>query len=220
VLNDMDSELISTYKALQDKMKREKLLSKLGKEIATKERWREVFEFKPKNEIDIAYKYFYLNRTSFSGKLSSPAWGYREKRSLPPHRWHERINPCGERLENATILNTDFQDVIDLPKSGKKVLMFVDPPYFNPPKKKHYRNGFNYEDHVRLMESLKKTKHNFFLTYEDTPEIREMYKWANIFEAKFFYRVDNSEVFNGSRKMGFELIITNYDNPKTQLAIF
>ena len=220
VLNDMDSELISTYKALQDKMKREKLLSKLGKEIATKERWREVFEFKPKNEIDIAYKYFYLNRTSFSGKLSSPAWGYREKRSLPPNRWHERINPCGERLENTTILNTDFQDVIDLPKSGKKVLMFVDPPYFNPPKKKHYRNGFNYEDHVRLMESLKKTKHYFFLTYEDTPEIREMYKWANIFEAKFFYRVDNSEVFNGARKMGFELIITNYDNPKKQLAIF
>jgi len=220
VLNDMDSELISTYKALQDKMKRERLLSKLGKEIATKERWREVFEFKPKNEIDVAYKYFYLNRTSFSGKLSSPAWGYREKRSLPPHRWHERINPCGERLENATILNTDFQGVIDLPKSGKKVLMFVDPPYFNPPKKKHYRNGFNYEDHVRLMESLKKTKHYFFLTYEDTPEIREMYKWANIFEAKFFYRVDNSEVFNGARKMGFELIITNYDNPKKQLAIF
>lgn len=220
VLNDMDSELIFTYKALQDKMKREKLLSKLGKEIATKERWREVFEFKPKNEIDVAYKYFYLNRTSFSGKLSSPAWGYREKRSLPPNRWHERINPCGERLENATILNTDFQDIIDLPKAGKKVLMFVDPPYFNPPKKKHYRNGFNYEDHVRLMESLKKTKHYFFLTYEDTPEIREMYKWANIFEAKFFYRVDNSEVFNGARKMGFELIITNYDNPKKQLAIF
>ncbi len=92
-------ELITTYKILQDPIKRKILLNKLEKEIASKERWREIFEFKPKNEIDVAYKYFYLNRTSFSGKLSSPAWGYREKRSLPPHRWHERINPCGENLK-------------------------------------------------------------------------------------------------------------------------
>jgi len=106
-----------------------------------------------------------------------------------------------------------------LKSKGKNTLLFVDPPYFAPPKKKHYRNGFNYEDHLRLMDSLKKTEHYFFLTYDDIPEIRKIYSWANIFEAKFFYRVDNSEVFNGSRKMGFELIITNYQNPK-QLQIF
>lgn len=219
VLNDVDSELIITYQTMQDPVKREILLNKLESEIASKERWREVFEFKPQNDIEIAYKYFYLNRTSFSGKLTSPAWGYREKRSLPPHRWHERINPCGEKLEGAIIENTDFEEIINLPRKGKSTLMFVDPPYFSPPKKKHYRNGFNYEDHVRLMESLKRTKHKFFLTYDDIPEIREMYKWANINAAEFFYRVDNSQEFNGSRRIGFELIITNYDTQK-QLDIF
>ena len=219
VLNDIDSELITTYQTLQDPVKREILLNKLEKEIASKERWREIFEFKPQNEIDVAYKYFYLNRTSFSGKLTSPAWGYREKRSLPPHRWHERINPCGEKLEGAKIKSTDFEKIIDLPQKGKTTLMFVDPPYFSPPKKKHYRNGFNYEDHVRLMEALKRTKHKFFLTYDDILEIREMYKWAKINEAKFFYRVDNSQEFNGSRRIGLELIITNYDIKK-QLEIF
>ena len=219
IINDIDNELITTYRVLQCPEKRDLLLSKVQREVATKKRWREIFEFKPTNEIEIAYKYFYLNRTSFSGKLSSPAWGYREKRSLPPERWHERIIPCGSKLEKVEIYNADFDDIIKLPKKGNKTLLFVDPPYFNPPKKKHYRNGFNYDDHLRLLESLKKTDHFFFLTYDDIPEIRSLYSWANILEVKFFYRVDNSEVFNGSRRKGFELIITNYQN-QNQLKFF
>ena len=42
-------------------------------------------------------------------------------------------------------------------------------------------------------------------------EIRELYSWANIYKTNFFYRVDNSIIQKGSRKIGFELIITNYD---------
>lgn len=219
VINDIDKELVTTYRVLQCPEKRDLLLSKVEREVASKERWREIFEFKPTNEVEVAYKYFYLNRTSFSGKLSSPAWGYREKRSLPPDRWHERIIPCGNKLENVEIHNADFEDIIRFPKKGKKTLMFVDPPYFNPPKKKHYRNGFNHDDHLRLLESLKQTEHYFFLTYDDIPEIRSHYSWANIIEVKFFYRVDNSEIQNGSRRKGLELVITNYPT-QSQLKIF
>lgn len=219
VLNDIDTELITTYQVLSNKEKQKELLSKINNEVATKERWREVFEFVPKTDVEVAYKYYYLNRTSFSGKLQSAAWGYREKRSLPPERWHERIIPCGEKLDNVLLTNQDFERIIDMPAQGNNVLMFVDPPYFGPAKKKHYRNGFNLEDHFRLMESLKKTNHKFFLTYDDVSEIREIYKWANIYEASFFYRVENSGVMNGVRKKGCELIITNYE-PLKQINLF
>jgi DNA adenine methylase len=67
---------------------------------------------------------------------------------------------------------------------------------------------------------LKETKHHFFLTYDDLPEIRELYKWANIYDAQFIYRVDNSEIQNGKRKMGLELVITNYEPTDSQLKIF
>lgn len=219
ILNDIDAELMTTFRVMQNQNQREVLLDRLANEVASKERWREIFEFKPVSEIDIAFKYYYLNRTSFSGKLSSPAWGYREKRSLPPSRWKERIVPCGEKLDNALLLNDDFEDIIKMPPKGESVLMFIDPPYFSPPKKKHYRNGFNYEDHIRLMNSLYVTKFNFILTYDDIPEIRELYNWAKVYETKFFYRIDNSEVFNGNRRMGCELIITNYEK-EIQLKIF
>jgi len=210
-LNDLDRELMITYQILSNPEKREKLCELVGAEVASKARWREMFEFEPKTELEIAYRFYYLNRTSFSGKLVSPAWGYRPKRSLPPERWHERIIPAGTKLEGVVCTNHDFEPVLEAAPVGTAVLMYVDPPYFTPPKNKHYRNGFESQDHERLCHALKQTPHKFFLTYDDHPEIREMYAWARIHEAQFFYRVDNANVQNGSRRIGFELVITNYE---------
>ena len=205
--------MITFYKVTQDKDLSEKLASSFDKEEeATKERWKEVFSLQPQNEFETAWKYYFLNRTSFSGKLVSAAWGYRPKRSLPPFRWRERIGPTHEKLEGVKLTNLDFEDVINASSKFPKneVLLFVDPPYFLPPKFKHYRHGFDLIDHERLAQSLKKTSYNFFLTYDDCPEVRELYKWANIYELKFFYRVQNSNDSSGSRKLGFELIISNF----------
>jgi DNA adenine methylase len=208
-LNDLDKELITTMKQISDPVARKKLARRFESEKANPARWREVMDLTPKSDLEVAYKYFYLNRTSFSGKLVSAAWGYREKRSLPPERWHERILPCGEKLEDVRFTNWDFEKVINAP-SKNQTLMFIDPPYFLPSKKKHYRHGFTPEDHIRLAEALKKTDHYFFLTYEDTPEVRKLYKWANIYPVNFFYRVGDSGTQGGVRKQGFELVITNY----------
>jgi DNA adenine methylase len=217
-LNDLDTELITGYEVMSDPFMRQQLVDRLSIEVASKERWREMFEFQPKNKLDIAYKYYYLNRTSFSGKMISPGWGYRPKRSLPPERWSERIIPCGRKLEGVKLTAVDFEEVI-LSGGSEQVLMFVDPPYFNPPKKKHYRNGFDLQDHLRLAKTLKETSHKFFLTYDNVPQIKELYSWANVHEVNFFYRVENSAIQNGLRRVGFELVITNYDTPM-QLSVF
>ena len=216
-LNDRDDELITCYRTMQNEQTRERLVEDFAAEIATPERWREVMDSKPATEYEIGRKYFYLNRTSFSGKLVSAAWGYRPKRSLPPERWRERILPCGQFLEGVRLTSLDFADAIQAP--GKDVLMYVDPPYYLPPKHKHYRHGFDPIDHTRLAEILKATEHKFFLTYDDCEEVRELYKWANIFDVRFCYRVDNSAARGGERKVGFELIITNYDVPE-QMSLF
>jgi len=208
-LNDIDQELITTYQIISDPHNRKKLINLVSNEIAAAERWKEIFNFQPKNDIETAFKYFYLNRTSFSGKLVSASWGYRPKRSLPPERWVERIIPCGEKLKNVQLTSYDFEDVIKK-KSKCKVLLYVDPPYYLPPKNKHYRHGLEKHDHERLCKLLKQTKHNFFLTYDDSEEIKSMYRWANIYPVDFYYRVDNSAIQNGSRRKGFELVITNF----------
>src|SRR3989338_9221129 len=209
-INDIDSDLITTYRAIQDPILSKRLLNRSVEEEASRERWQEIKKHVPKNKIDVAFKYYYLNRTSFSGKMISSAWGYRPKRSIPPYRWGEKIIPASTKLADTKITSLDFENVIAAPSQGERVLIFLDPPYFNPPKRKHYINGFTQPDHQRLQNILRKTQYKFFLTYEDCKEIREMYEWAHIYPVKFFYRVDNSTVFQKKRRVGEELIITNY----------
>lgn len=207
-INDIDKELVNTLKILQDPLMRVTLADMYRDEIeATVENYAKVKSMEPSTDLERAYRYYYLNRTSYSGKMKNPSWGYRPKRSLPPMRWHERILPCGEKLEDVKITSLDFADVM-LADSENKVLMFLDPPYY---KAQHYVHSFEIEDHVRLAEVCKQTKHDFFLTYDDCPEIRKLYGWANIYDLKFYYRLDNSRDNEDKRQIGSELVITNYD---------
>ena len=210
-INDIDNGLVNTLKTMQKETTRHKLIDffKSEKE-ATREKYNEVKSFIPANNLEKAYKYYYLNRTSFSGKMKNPSWGYRPKRSLPPYRWSERIIPCGEKLENVKITAIDFENVI-LEPSNNKVLIFLDPPYFNAKQESHYAHSFKTEDHYRLAEVCKKTKHDFFLTYDNSKEIRELYKWAYIYDLEFYYRLDNSKDNLNKRKIGSEIVITNFE---------
>jgi DNA adenine methylase len=87
--------------------------------------------------------------------------------------------------------------------------LFVDPPYFKADQTRAYLHSFKLEDHLELMESLKKTPHKFCLTYDNCDEIKSLYSWANIHEIDWMYHTANSNVT--TRKIGKELIITNYD---------
>ena len=208
-INDKEEGLITTLSFFQNKSELPKLLKLFENEKeATREKYEEVKAIVPKNDFEKTYKFYYLNRTSFSGKMKNPSWGYRPKRSLPPCRWSERIIPCSEKLQDCKITCYDFEKVITAPAQGNNVLMFVDPPYYEANQKSHYICSFNKEDHIRLCECLKKTPYKFILTYDDCPEIREMYSWANIYDVKFFYRVEAA--IDHKRKEGNELIITNY----------
>lgn len=213
-LNDIHSDLITTYDIISDPSTRSKLIHMVEKEEASKERHSEIKNFRPKNNLEIAFKYFYLNRTSFSGKMRTPSWGYRPKRSLPPTRWRERIEPCGEKLSSIKLTKFDFEKVINHPATHGQVLMYVDPPYYSVNQESHYVHPFKEEDHFRLAKALEKTNHKFFLTYDDCKEVRGLYSWANIHSVEFYYRLDNSQLNNGKRKFGAELIISNFSVPK------
>lgn len=210
-INDIDSGLIRTLKFIENPKNRNQLLKLFENEKeATKENHTKIKNLIPKSELEFVYQYYYLNRTSFSGKMKNPSWGYRPKRSLPPCRWKERIIPCGEKLFDTKITSIDFTDVMLDKAKGKKVLMFLDPPYYHAKQENHYAFSFKKGDHERLAQACRKTPHNFFLTYDDCPEIRKLYSWANIFSLQFYYRLDNSKDNGDKRKIGSELVITNY----------
>lgn len=207
-LNDIDKEFIITYKIISDPNLRKYLITRVTQEIASKKRHAEIKKWIPKTELEIAYKFFYLNRTSYSGIMKKPAWGYHIKKSVPPSRWGDRIEIAGIKLENVKLTSLDYHKVFNTPPEGNHVFIFVDPPYFKTDQKRAYKYSFTLEDHLEICRVLKQTEYDFCLTYDDCSEVRDLYSWANIYPVSWRYHTANAR--KAERKMGMELIITNF----------
>jgi DNA adenine methylase len=208
-INDLEGEIINVYEHFQDPLLNDSLASTYLDEIATKERHKEVINWEPSTELERAARTYYLNRTSYSGIIHKPAWGYRIGKSSPPQNWANFIKGCLKKMRDTRITSIDFEEVILEEKKGDVVLMYLDPPYFNADQKRAYTKSFNLSDHKRLAKLLKTTNHFFCLSYDDCAEVREMYKWANLYERNWLYNTAN---INGSKRItGNELVITNYE---------
>lgn len=55
----------------------------------------------------------------------------------------------------------------------ENALFYCDPPYFET--EKYYRARFQESDHKRLADALHSIKGRFLLSYNDCPQVRELY---------------------------------------------
>ncbi len=130
------------------------------------------------------------------------------------------VKELEQRMANVVVENQDFETVIkhyDRPDA----FFYADPPYFS--SEGMYEVGFDWDDHVRLRDTLSNIKGKFLLSYNDCSEIRELYEDFTIFD---FSRVHNMAQRYEAGKEFKELLIGNYDlyerekgKPK-QIAIF
>jgi len=98
-LNDIDKDLMNCFSIIRDYP--DKLIDRLNGEEATKERhsyYKNVFE--PKTDLDRAARWFYLNRTSYSGimNMQNCFWGYGDKYSMRPENWPRNILRTSAKL--------------------------------------------------------------------------------------------------------------------------
>ncbi|MBI4393248.1 MAG: DNA adenine methylase [Euryarchaeota archaeon] len=207
-LNDLDDNLMATYRIMADPELSQKLAARMQAEVASPTRHAELKAFGPSNDFEIAFKTYYLNRTSYSGIINKPAWGYRESQSAPPGTWGEKIRKAHEKLLGAKLTDRDFSLVLEAPPRGKRVLMYLDPPYFHADQKRAYTKPFKASDHLRLARALKVLDAGFCLSYDDCPEVRDFYRWAHVYERSWLYNTSNLR--GQRRKTGNELVITNY----------
>lgn len=208
-LNDIFKELIDVYRVIQDSALRAKLLNRVLEEHVDKERHAWMKKWVPQNRIERAHRFYYLNRTSYSGIMHKPAWGYHPANSAPPKSWGRFITEAAKKLEGVKLTSLDFEQVIDAPPNGRRVFMYIDPPYIEADQRRAYSHHFELEDHQRLAKTLHRTKYKFLLSYDDCRMAKQLYSWARIHEQEWWYNTAN--ITNGaSRKMGKELLITNY----------
>lgn len=217
-LNDIDAELMNCLVIIRDQQ--DELIRRLSSEEATKERhYYYKNEYKAVTRLDKAVKWFYLNRTSYSGimNIQNCFWGYGDKFSMRPENWPRNILRTCSKLEGVRLTSLDFEEVIN--QAEENSFLFIDPPYFNADQDKFYTHSFTYNDHLRLCRALKnnKDKFKFLLTYDNSQEIVDMYQWSEtILEKEWNYTLNrtddqkNGSNRKGSRYKGKEIFIMNY----------
>ena len=115
------------------------------------------------------------------------------------------IKELENRMANVVVENQDFETLIkhyDRPDS----FFYADPPYFS--SEGMYEVGFGWDDHVRLRDTLKSIKGKFLLSYNDCPEIRELYDGFSLLDFSRTHAM--VQRYEAGREFK-ELLIGNYD---------
>jgi DNA adenine methylase len=214
-INDLNSELFLFWKYAQSH------LPKLVSEIRTiKEKYKNgksLFEelttvdVNQLSDLERGVRFFVLNRITFSGTVESG--GFSEQ------AFHKRFTCSSidrlEKLENilttdVKITNLNYSELLQA--KDKNIFIFLDPPYYAATKSKLYgkdgdlHTSFN---HLRFADDMTNCPHQWLITYDDSPFIRDNFKSARIQEWELQYGMNNYK--QGSAAKGKELFITNYE---------
>lgn len=205
VFNDWDGHLINLYRCIQnhcEELQREIL--KGGAEISLCSRelfddYLEQLDVRGLTDIQRAARYFYIIRISYGARKETFCCNRRTLNNATA-----KLPEIQQRLRDVVIENRDFEALIKT-YNRPGALFYCDPPYYEA---EHFYQGFKSGDHERLKQALEKVQGRFILSYNDVPEIREMYKNYYI---KAVERANDLAAKRGSGQPAYkELIITNY----------
>jgi DNA adenine methylase len=213
-INDKFEELISFWQTVQDKelcrqimTELENMRSQFGSAEEIKEFYQKARKEEPDSEYRQALLFFFFNRVTFSGTTRAGGFSSAASERRFTASSVQRLGPMPEALLDTKITSLDFKDLIV--EDGDDVFLFLDPPYFTATKLYGHGGSLHAFDHWKLAKLLKTTKHRFLITYDDCPEIRSLYSFANIQSWSLQYGMNNCNIQRES-KIGNELFISNY----------
>lgn len=226
IINDINSELITTYRVIKKQPKELlKLLTEYEKKHS-KDFYETLRSQEPKNlsELGVVARFIYLNKTGYNGlyRVNSQGefnvpFGQKEKVKLFNK---DNILAISEYLNvnNCQILNQDYQQILPLIKEND--FLFVDPPYDS-----ENANGFNsyttdkftQENQKELAQFLKKCEKKgarWLLTNHATQFIKKLYRdyWQFTFKAQRFINCQGDKRVAGAQ----EIFIGNYQLTELQ----
>jgi DNA adenine methylase len=215
-INDLNPELYYFWKYAQsDSEKLARELLKIKKERADGQSlFNELVATKGStlSGFERAVRFFVLNRITFSGVVESGGYSKLAFSGRFTESSIERVAKLGKLLEGVKITNLDYRELLS--EGGREVFTFLDPPYFKATKSRLYgKNGILHTEfnHAEFADEMKTCSHSLLITYDDSTEIRQNFKFANIYEWELQYGMNNYK--QGKADKGSELFISNYALP-------
>jgi DNA adenine methylase len=173
--------------------------------MAFRDRYRQMLDSLPTDRLHNAARFFILNRSTASGLTHSggmTAAAYCHRFTESSIQRLENLRGC---LDGVRLTHGDYRSVIQAP--GDDVFLFLDPPYLSAESSGLYgrsgdlHKGFN---HQQLADDLRDCPHQWLMTIDDCPAVRDLYSWAEMRPWSKPYSMANK---GGRSKKGCELLI-------------
>ena len=165
------------------------------------------------DDFDLATAFYVLNRSSFGGftKQNKNAFirdSY--KNTIFSQSKIKKLANISEIIQPWRITNQDYRDLMEAP--GEDVFVFLDPPYLIKDmlygKDKEMHTSFCHEAFVK---ACKDTPHNWMITYNEHPWLREQFADFHMENFEFRYSLAHRKENKNKKE---ELLVMNYQLPR------
>lgn len=200
VINDYDKGVWSFWKAILTETDR--FVEQIRTVPLTMDEWsrqREITNSQnEKYSFELGFATFFMNRTNRSGIIKGGVIGGQEQAGdwMMDVRFNreeliKRIQNIAARKKDIKLYNKDINSFIMryIPLYEDNALIYFDPPYYKKGKQL-YMNFFKHEDHIRIEETIRERVNcDWIITYDDVPEIKEIYQKYNLYLYDLNYSV-------------------------------
>lgn len=202
VINDYDKAIYSFWRALKESP--QELIRLIEKTPLTIEEWkhqREIYYTQnTRYSLELGFAAFYLNRTNRSGILNAgPIGGYdqegnykldaRFNRETLIHRIREIV----QHRAQIVVYNKEIRSFVTkvMPKYYNNAFAYFDPPYYKNGQRL-YKNFLVPSDHESISKCItENTNCQWIITYDDVPELRDIYREYAQRQYNLTYSVSN-----------------------------
>lgn len=213
VINDNHDELINFYNQIKEDPA--SVYEFMKNNINSEETYYLIRDnLIPKNQFEIACKFYYLRKTCFRGMMRYNSKGgfnipFGKYKTI---NFEQLKNPefYQNKLQQTEIFNEDFEDIFIEYANDPNTFIFLDPPYdceFST-----YYKCFSKDDHIRLCNCIKNARCKILMIIGETEFIRNLYCDTGFirgsFEKKYKFKIHSKRVGDEINKN--HLIIKNY----------
>jgi DNA adenine methylase len=214
ILNDYDPAIYSVW--LATLRHSQQLIDWIEQTPITIESWKvqkKIYTMSTRPSFELGTATLFLNRCNRSGIiLANPIGGIRQEGKYKLDARFNKINlirkiqTIAAVADQIELYNLDAIEFIShLNSSRRSVFIYFDPPYYNKGESL-YMNHYDHKGHKALGSAIKKCKHPWLLSYDDSPAIAEIYKTYPIYKKELLYTIMPPS-------KGKEFIITQLDLP-------
>ena len=165
------------------------------------------------DDFDLATAFYVLNRSSFGGFTEQNKNAFIRdsyKNTIFSQSKIKKLANISEIIQPWRITNQDYRDLMEAP--GEDVFVFLDPPYLIKDmlygKDKEIHTSFCHEAFVK---ACKDTPHNWMITYNEHPWLREQFADFHMENFEFRYSLAHRKENKNKKE---ELLVMNYQLPR------